>query len=224
MNSRIATAVATGLAAVALIVAVSVVARWPSAPPQDFGMEPSPSAGPDTVAPVTAPKSFGPVEIQSTDPKSVSERVELSPDRLAIPALGVDMPVTALGLAPDGSMALNERADTAAWYRHGGTPGDRGSAALIAAHVSSDVDGVGPFALLPGVKKGDTVSVMMSDGSEEPFTVVRLQQISKQTVDYDAITAESPGMLILVTCGGEWDPQNRHYDDNVIVWASSVVP
>lgn len=224
MKSRIATALAVGLVAVALIATASAVTRWPSAPPRDFGLEPRPSAGPDTVAPVTARVTNGPIKIQSSDPKSMAERVLVSPDRIAIPALGVDMPVTALGLAPDGSMALNERADTAAWYRHGGLPGDRGSAALIAAHVSSDVDGVGPFSLLPGVKGGDSVTVAMSDGSEEQFTVVRLEQISKQTIDYDAITTESPGMLILVTCGGEWDPLNRHYDDNVLVWATSLVP
>jgi len=187
-------------------------------------MEPNSSATPDTVAPVAAPQSFGPIEIQATDPDSVAARVELLPERILIPSLGVDMPVAAYGLEPDGAMALPEESATAAWYRHGGTPGDRGSASLIAAHVASDVDGVGPFSLLPNVQMGDTVSVTMSDGSEEPFTIVRLEQISKTTVDYEAITTESPGMLILVTCGGEWDPQNRHYDDNVIVWATSLVP
>lgn len=224
MKSRIATALAAGLAAVALIAAVSAIVRWPSAAVQDFGFEPSPPTTPDTVAPVTASKSFGPIKIQVTDPKSVAERVELAPERLTIPALGVDMPVTALGLAPDGTMALNDRADTAAWYKHGARPGERDGAALIAAHVSSDVDGVGPFSRLRDLQRGDTVTVTMSDGSQQPFAVVRQEQISKQTVDYDRITAESPGMLILVTCGGEWDPKNRHYDDNVIVWAVSLVP
>jgi len=74
------------------------------------------------------------------------------------------------------------------------------------------------------LQQGDTVTVTMSDGSAQPFTVVKRERVSKHTVDYDAITSESPGMLILVTCGGEWDPKNRHYDDNVIVWAASLVP
>ena len=224
MKSRIATALAAGLAAVALIAAVSAIVRWPSAAVQEFGFEPSPLATPDTVGPVTAANSFGPIKIQETDPKSVSERVEVAPERLAIPTLGVDMTVTALGLAPDGTMALNDRADTAAWYQHGGAPGDREAAALIAAHVASDVDGVGSFSKLRDAKKGDVVTVTMSDGTEQPFTVVRLQEISKTTVGYDAMTAESPGMLILVACRGEFDPTSRHVDDNVIVWASSLLP
>lgn len=225
MNSRIATALASGLAAVALIATMSAVALQPPAAPQDFGAVPGLAAGADTVPPVTASLVAGPIPLQSSDPEAQVARVEVSPNRIAVPTVGIDMPVVPKGLAPDGSMALPDDSATAAWYRHGGAPGDPGSAAIIAAHVATDVDGVGPFSRLPGVNKGDTVTVTMSDGSEEPFTVVRLKQISKQTVDYDAITVESPGMLILVTCGGDWDPQSRSYEDNVIVWAvSAVVP
>lgn len=223
MNSRIATALASGLAAVALIATISAVTLQPPAPSQDFGVAPGIAAGPDTVPPVTASLIAGPIPIQSSDPKAQASQVEVSPDRIVIPAVGIDMPVVPKGLAPDGSMALPDASATAAWYRHGGAPGDRDSAALIAAHVATDVDGVGPFSLLPGVHQGDSVTVTLSDGTEQPFTVVKLERISKQTVDYGAITANSPGMLILVTCGGAWDARNRHYEDNVIVWAVSAL-
>ncbi len=219
MNSRIATATAVGLAAIAVIAAGYAIDRWPASPATDFGVEAAVTQPADTVAPVRASLFVGDLAVGNT-----SASKNLAPGRIAIPAIGLDMPVTALGLAPDGSMALNDRADTAAWYKHGAAPGERDGAALIAAHVSSDIDGVGPFSRLTNVNKGDSVTVTMSDGSQEPFTIVKRQEISKQTVDYDAITAESPGMLILVTCGGEWDPKNRHYDNNVIVWAVSLVP
>ncbi len=225
MKSRIATALAAGLVAVALIATISAVTLQPSAASPDFGAAPGIAAGPaDIVPPVSASLIAGAIPIQSSDPKAMAAQVEAVPERIVVPAVGIDMPVVAKGLAPDGSMALPDISAAAAWYRHGGTPGDRGDAALIAAHVATDVDGVGPFSLLPGVRQGDAVTVTLSDGTEQPFTVVRLERISKQTVDYDAITAESPGMLILVTCGGDWDPQNRRYEDNVIVWASSLVP
>ncbi|NTV39417.1 MAG: class F sortase [Demequinaceae bacterium] len=220
MNSRIATAAAGGFAAIAVIAATSAITLWPSTPTKDFGadaasVQSSTGQPPDIVAPVTASLFSGTFS---------STTQNLSPDRIAIPAVGLDMAVTALGLAPDGSMALNDRADTAAWYKYGAVPGQRDGAALIAAHVASVVDGIGPFSRLADLRQGDTVTVTMSDGSEEPFAVVKRQRISKQEVDYAAITEESPGMLILVTCGGNWDPQNRHYDDNVIVWAASLVP
>jgi len=220
MNSRIAIAAAGGFAVVAVLAAASAITLLHPAPTRDFGAEAAsmrpPAAHPrDIVAPVTASLFAG---------TFTSTTQNVWPDRIAIPAIGLDMAVTALGLAPDGSMALNDRADTAAWYKYGAVPGEREEAALIAAHVSSVVDGVGPFSRLTELRQGDTVTVTMSDGSEQPFTVVKRQRISKETVDYNAITAESAGMLILVTCGGTWDPQTRHYDDNVIVWAASLVP
>jgi LPXTG-site transpeptidase (sortase) family protein len=225
MRISIASAIASGLAAVALLATVSAVTLQPAGPSPDFGVAPSLATDADTVPPVAASLIAGPIPLQSSDPKALAAQTEVSPDRIAIPAVGIDMPVVAKGLAPDGSMALPNGAATAAWYRHGGTPGDGGSAALIAAHVATDVDGVGPFALLPQVQQGDQVTVTLSDGNREPFTVVKLKRISKQTVDYDAITVESSGMLILVTCGGDWDPRSRSYEDNVIVWAvSAVVP
>ena len=240
MKSRIAAAVAGGFVAIAVIAAGSAIALWPSSTPKDFGtdavlsqssaghLQPGqlnpgdsqPGQSPasqsrDIVAPVTASLFGGAFAPATQSPL---------PDRLTIPAIGLDMRVTALGLAPDGSMALNQRADTAAWYKFGAVPGQRDGAALIAAHVASAVDGVGPFSRLIDLHQGDMVTVTMSDGSEQPFTVVKRQRVSKQTVDYGAITSESPGMLILVTCGGTWDPKIRHYDDNVIVWAASLVP
>lgn len=70
MNSRIATALASGLAAVALISTISAVTLQPTAPSQDFGVAPGIAADPDTVPPVTASLIAGPIPIQSSDPKA----------------------------------------------------------------------------------------------------------------------------------------------------------
>lgn len=219
MKSRIAIAIATGSAAIAVAAAASAMIMWPAPQQGEFEAQVQPESSQDVVAPVTAP-----LFIEGISSAGTSGATNSSPDRLVIPAIDMDMQVTALGLEPDGSMALNERADTAAWYKFGAVPGDRTGGALIAAHAASYVDGVGPFSRLVKLQKGDEVTVTMADGSDVPFTVVKLEQVSKQVVDYEAITADSPGMLILVTCGGNWDPQIRHYDDNVIVWAVSLVP
>jgi sortase (surface protein transpeptidase) len=88
--------------------------------------------------------------------------------------------------------------------------------------VSSIVDGVGPFSRLGDLQPGDVVSVTLSDGTEEFFAVVKRERISKRVVDYDAIMRDSEGMLVLVTCGGSWNPTIQHYDDNVVVWAATT--
>ena len=93
---------------------------------------------------------------------------------------------------------------------------------MIAAHVASSVSGGGPFSDLRNVQVGEEVTITLSDGSEKLFVVSKLEQISKQTVDFDTISEDSAGMLILVTCGGRWNSSIRHYDDNVVVWAIPI--
>lgn len=219
MKTRFATASAAVLAATAVVAAVWAVALWP-AQTATGTQEGFPALQPpDVVAPVQAPLATHGGAVDNG-----ARNTDANPTRIAIPAIGVDMPITALGLASDGSMALVERADTATWYKYGAAPGDRDGAALIAAHVASPVDGVGPFSRLPELRGEDVVKVTMSDGSTQPFVVVKREQISKQTVDYGAIMANSDGLLVLVTCGGEWNAENSRYEDNVIVWAASLVP
>lgn len=216
MKTRAATLAAV-LATIAVALAAWAIAAWPS--PTDVVTDTFDVQPPDQVAPIAAPL------VLTDDPAGrFAPDTGLSPERIAIPAIGADMPIAALGLAPDGSMALVESAGTATWYKHGAEPGNRSGAALIAAHVASPIDGTGPFARLPELRGGETVTVTMSDGSTRPFVVVKREQFSKETVDYGAVTANSEGMLVMVTCGGDWDERNSHYEDNVIVWAASLVP
>lgn len=218
MKTRTAAASAAVLATIAVAAAVGAMTAWPTAT-AGVDVDASTLEPPDMVPPVKAPLVVNEGLLAQAAPDK-----DLSPERITIPAIDADMPITALGLAPDGSMALVERADTATWYKYGAAPGERRGAALIAAHVASPIDGVGPFSRLPELRGGDVVTVTMSDGSTQPFVVVKRQQISKQTVDYAAVTADSEGMLVMVTCGGDWDARNSHYEDNVIVWAASLVP
>ena len=222
MNPRLAVGLALALGATSVIAVVAFVA-WPSqsAPDFDATSDSARSATPSgTVPAITAPLLGPAVTYRSANPADVARAAAIAPQRIDIPAANITMPVIAKGLASDGSMALPEKAAVAAWYRHGGLPGDADRAALIAAHIATDIDGVGPFARLGELVAGDTVVVTLSDGTREDFTVVKRERVSKLAVDYEAITSESKGMLVLVTCGGAFDPQTRHYEDNIIVWAA----
>ena len=210
-----------GLAAIAVIATVSAFVVWP----RDSSQEPLASTSvqartSDTVPPVTARVVAGSIRMQSTAPEDVASRLAVTPTRIVVPGVEIDMAIAAYGLEADGSMALPDESASAAWYQYGGVPGDGGRASLIAAHVASEVGGRGPFSYLREVQVGEEVIVTLSDGSQKVFLVTRLEQISKQTVDFDSISQDSAGMLILVTCGGSWNPSIRHYDDNVVVWAT----
>jgi hypothetical protein len=64
---------------------------------------------------------------------------------------------------------------------------------------------------------------MLDDGTTARYEVSAIEQTSKTTVDFDRILEGSFGHhLVLVTCGGDFNWNTRHYDDNVIVWAERI--
>jgi sortase (surface protein transpeptidase) len=137
---------------------------------------------------------------------------------LAIPSLDVRMPVVPVGVAKDGQMALPDDPDVAGWYRFGPSPTSSRGANVISAHVDSR-DEVGPLAKLPRLDVGARIVVTV-DGTRVEYVVERVDQYAKKALDVDALFARSgPARLHLVSCGGEWNPRTRHYDDNVVAIA-----
>jgi hypothetical protein len=146
------------------------------------------------------------------------------PAHLTLPTLGVDLPVDPVGVEEDGQMEIPPHAERAGWYRFGPAPGDPAGAAVIAAHVDSIAsEGLGPFARLRDLDPGDPVDVALADGSVVHFTVADVSQVPKTDVTWpDVFDREGPPRTVLVTCGGKWQPDVRHYSDNVIVTLEQV--
>ncbi|MDN4475328.1 class F sortase [Demequina sp. SYSU T00192] len=144
------------------------------------------------------------------------------PSRLVVDRLGIDVRVRGVGLDADGSMELPSSAEVAGWFRAAGNPGGGlrgGRNAVIAAHVDDAVVGLGPFARLREARPGDRLEVVLDDGGSAVYRVERVEQTDKRDVDLDAVFASPDGALVLVTCGGRWDADVQHYEDNVLVWA-----
>jgi hypothetical protein len=209
---------ATSLFTAALVAAAAfaalAVAMWPreAVLPRTGAVA---KVAPDLVAPIHAGTGSS-VPIVSTDPALAAKRV--TPVSIAAPGVGIKMTVKPMGLTPSRAMALPETAEVAAWYRHGAVPGDGSGAALIAAHVSDD-SGFGPFANLANATPGMTVTIQLSDGTRAEYVIVDVAQLSKQRLDIPAILDDARGMLVLITCGGRWDANAEHYEDNVLAWA-----
>lgn len=214
MRKLAAATFALSLVTAAGLVALSV-AMWPRPVPPAPPVSGAPSVAAGVIAPIHA-RAAEPVPIVKTDPQQAKVRVE--PTRIVIADLGIDMPVTALGLTETRGMALPATARKAAWYRYGGLPGEPDDAALIAAHVG-DKEGPGPFSALGTARPGTAVTVELSDGSLLDYVVVDVAQLSKQRIDVPQTLASARGMLVLMTCGGRWNPETQHYEDNVLAWA-----
>ncbi|MFG2001944.1 class F sortase [Spirillospora sp. NPDC048911] len=145
------------------------------------------------------------------------------PERLEIPAVGVDAPVMRLGKKDDGSVQVPpfDKSGHAGWYRRGPAPGSRGSAVVLGHY--DDLDGAAVFYDLHKIKPGARIRVLRHDRSEAVFRVDAVERIRKSEFPRDRVYGDVRyAGLRLITCGGAYDEDEHSYRDNVIVYAHLV--
>ncbi|MEU6368408.1 class F sortase [Streptomyces sp. NPDC046931] len=144
------------------------------------------------------------------------------PLRVDIPALGVQAPVVARGLDPQGAIDPPpfDRPGVAGWYGAGVTPGAVGTA-LFVGHVDTET-GPAVFYKLSSLRQGAKVRVARGDGRVAEFTVEGVQVLARDRFDaHEAYGTRRSGRaeLRLITCGGSFDRESRTYTANVVVSA-----
>lgn len=145
------------------------------------------------------------------------------PDRIVIPAIGVDAALIDLARGADGVLAAPpaDQLDKAGWYANGTIPGETGPA-VIAGHVDW-VDRVAVFHRLGELRPGDRITVLLHDGSAARFAVDEVRSVSKDRFPTAAVYGPTPdAQLRVITCGGPWDDARDIYSENVVVSASAV--
>ena len=164
----------------------------------------------------------------ASDPRPVARSARIAdldqaptaaPTRLRIPSIGVAAPAVAVGVEDDGEMEVPADVRDVGWYRHGPAPGEPG-AAVIAGHVDSREQGRGAFFDLRRLDVGARVEVTDADGNVQRFDVVARRTYDKAVLPADALFArDGPPQLVLITCGGDFDPAAGSYRENVVVYA-----
>lgn len=142
------------------------------------------------------------------------------PHRVTIPAIGVSLELIALGLQPDGTLAVpsGENELKGAWFTGSPAPGSIGPA-VIEAHVTT-ATGKGPFFRLASLTAGDAATVQLADGRSVTFRVYRVARYPKDAFPTGEVYGNTAGPeLRLITCGGEFDRSTGHFDDNTVVYA-----
>jgi sortase (surface protein transpeptidase) len=138
------------------------------------------------------------------------------PDRLALPSLEVDAPVVEVGLLEDGSLEIPEDVSTVGWYGRGVAPGEPGTA-LLAGHVDARSQGPGALFELTRLDVGDTAKVTDREGVTTTWQVVGRRSYAKTEVPLaDLVRPDGPPRLAVLTCGGDFDPATRSYEENVV--------
>lgn len=145
------------------------------------------------------------------------------PVRLEIPSIDVDSVLQHLGQDADGGLevpAPGPRYDEAAWYRYSPTPGALGPAVLL-GHIDSAANGPSVFFRLGELQPGARVAVTRADSSTAVFVVDAVHRYAKKDFPTQLVYGDidHAGLRIL-TCGGAFDRTTRHYEDNIVVFAS----
>lgn len=148
--------------------------------------------------------------------------------RLVIPAINVDAPFTVRTVGEDGKMPNPQGPTDVAWYDFSGWPGLGGSPglggnAVMAGHVDYINYGLAVFWDLRKLAPGDTVTVVLDDGSEVAYAVQWNKSTTAEDADWtNIVSATSQESLTLITCAGQFDQGTRQYDERIVVWATRV--
>ena len=133
---------------------------------------------------------------------------------------GRSAPVDAVGLDADRQVVVPEDVRRAGWYAPGPQPGARAGSAVLVGHADDADQGLGTFAGLRELAAGDEVVVRTAAGRDLVYDVVSFERFAKAEVPMDRLfTTQGPHRLVLISCGGAFDPVRRSYADNVVVTA-----
>jgi hypothetical protein len=93
---------------------------------------------------------------------------------------------------------------------------------VLAAHVSWH-GRAGPFLRLGELEPGAFVDLALADGSSRRYQIVTRAQYGKLMLPRNKIwRTTGPETLVLITCGGAFNPDIRRYADNIVVTAVPV--
>ena len=141
------------------------------------------------------------------------------PVRLQIPAIGLSVSLSTLGLNRDGTVQVPTNFQEPGWFRLGPSPGQLGSAVIL-GHVD-DYKGPAAFFRLGSLRAGDKVDVSLASGAVAHFVVKTMATYTKKSFPAQQVYgSHGYSGLQLITCGGQFDRQTGHYLSNVVAYTS----
>ncbi len=199
-----------GVAALATVVAVGGLGwvLWPQ------GATDAAQSG----APVT--RAPGAVTTVPAVPARRTGSVRPEPPTTSTLPNGTVVPISPAGTAEDGSLDVPDDIRIAGWWRGGSRLGDPFGATLLAAHVDSFTQGLGPYASLLSARPGQRIAVG-SAHLTQTFSVASLRLVPRRSLAQhrDLFSARGDRRLVLVTCAGPYDVHRGGYQNLAVITA-----
>jgi hypothetical protein len=178
------------------------------------------------------PAAASPVATSSgsaaAEPAQVAQRVGSvvpePPRSIRLPD-GRRVAIRAIGTTRNGVLDVPDDIDVAGWWSGGSKLGDPFGSTLVAAHVDSRTQGLGPFASLLGVRPGDRVEIW-SRGLRQRYAVTSLRLRPQATIGARSWlhSPRGPRRLTLVTCAGPYDASRGGYQNLAVITARPLGP
>jgi Sortase domain len=154
--------------------------------------------------------------------RSQSPVTPFRPLVLALPS-GATAPVLNSGLHPDGSLVIPDDPATVGWWNGGALAGDAYGSIVIAGHVDSARYGLGVMSQLKTLKLGQVVELRAGRRRMQyRVTARRSLPQAELAAEADAFRQDIAPRLVLITCGGAFDPVRHRYQDNLIIFATPL--
>lgn len=158
-----------------------------------------------------------PPEPHQLDAATMEREAPLS---LHFDSLNIEEDIRPVGLEEDGELEIPDE-DEVGWWQYGSSPGLPG-ATVLAAHVSWN-GSLGPFYQLGKAEIGDELEVTAGDGTTRIYQVVERTMYVKDGLPPDRIwTTTGDETLVLITCGGDFNPSIHRYRHNIVVYATPI--
>ena len=145
-----------------------------------------------------------------------SQRIQFIPDHLKLPghATAAVFPAATV----DGVLRVPEDVQHVGWWDGSARAGEPFGSTVIAGHVDSATEGIGFFARLLKIKKGDTVT-LRADSHRLKYRVTSVRKVARKALatDSQAFKQTGPHRLVLITCTGNFHRDRGGYDSNLIV-------
>lgn len=175
---------------------------------------------PDVPVPVV-PEAAAPVgaivEPELPEPRPAPS-VAGAPQRIVVPALGVDVPVDPIRTVDDVLVPPTDPRRIG-WWADGARPGVNSGTALVTGHTVHT--GGGALDDLEDLESGDEVSVRTDRGlvryAVESVETIPADEVARRRVEL--FDQEGPGRLVIVTCE-DWD--GTRYLSSVVVTAEPL--
>jgi hypothetical protein len=206
---------AAGVACLSLAGTQLAAARFP---PSSFGATSTPAASSSSQESTARPDRPGTTRTPGRPPAAASLG---DPVTLAIPDLHLVARVQQVASA-GGDLSVPADPHLVGWWTGSARPGAPEGSVVMDGHVDSAHEGPGALFYLTDLGTGDILVVTTTRG-QVSYRVIGRRVYAKATgLPRDLFEATPAPRLVLISCGGPFDPRTRSYQENLVVFAVPV--